>query len=130
MLPVTRHGLRELLIGSVVLALCAIGLGFAWWPLALIVLPVFIWLVAFFRDPERVVPAEQHAMVSPADGTVSDVTDVEHDPLLDGPAVRVGIFLSVFNVHINRSPCDGRVVQVVYREGKFLNAMGHARASE
>ena len=56
------------------------------------------------------VPAEQNTMVSPADGKVSDITEIENDPLLGGPAVRVGIFLSVFNVHVNRSPCDGTVV--------------------
>ena len=131
MFRVTRHGFREMLIGSVALVLTAFILGyFAWWWLALLMVPVLVWLFAFFRDPERVVPDEQHAVVSPADGTVSDVTDVENDPLLGGPAVRVGIFLSVFNVHVNRSPCDGRVVKTIYKEGKFLNAMGHARASE
>src|SRR5205823_12153523 len=105
-------------------------LGWWHWPLSLIVLPVLIWLFAFFRDPQRAVPAEQSAMVSPADGKVSDITEIDNDPLLGGPAVRVGIFLSVFNVHVNRSPCDGRVVKTIYKEGKFLNAMGHARASE
>jgi phosphatidylserine decarboxylase len=69
-------------------------------------------------------------MVSPADGTVSDITEIEHNELLDGPCLRVGIFLSVFNVHINRSPCDGRVVDVIYRKGRFINAMSHAQASE
>jgi phosphatidylserine decarboxylase len=131
MLRVTRHGFREMLIGSVALVLTAFVLGyFSYWWLSLLLLPVLVWLFAFFRDPERVVPDEQHAMVSPADGTVSDVMEIENDPLLGGPAVRVGIFLSVFNVHINRSPCDGRVVKVDYKKGKFLNAMGHARASE
>src|SRR4028119_55901 len=107
MLRVTRHGFKEMLIGSVVLALTAAARGSACWPLAILVLPVLIWLFAFFRDPERAVPAEEHLMVSPADGVVSDVTEIDSDPLLGGPAVRVGIFLSVFNVHINRSPCDG-----------------------
>src|SRR6476661_6071008 len=131
MFRVTRHGFREMLIGSVALVLTAFILGyFAWWWLALLLVPVLVWLFAFFRDPERVVPDEQHAVVSPADGTVSDVAEVENDPLLGGPAVRVGIFLSVFNVHVNRSPCDGRVVKTIYKEGKFLNAMGHAKASE
>ena len=131
MFRVTRHGFREMLIGSVALVLTAFILGyFAWWWLALLLVPVLVWLFAFFRDPERVLPDEQHAMVSPADGTVSDITDVENDPLLGGPAVRVGIFLSVFNVHVNRSPCDGKVVRTIYKEGKFLNAMGHAKASE
>ncbi len=130
MVPLTRHGFKELLIGSVVLALVAVGLDLAWWPLALLVVPVFIWLVAFFRDPERVIPSEQHAMVSPADGTVSDITEIPHDPLIGGPAVRVGIFLSVFNVHVNRSPCDGKVLSVTYKEGKFINAMRHNEASD
>src|SRR3954465_15006826 len=131
MLRVTRHGFREMLIGSVALVLTAFILGyFAWWWLALLMVPVLVWLFAFFRDPERVVPDEQHAMVTPAAGTVSDVTEIDNDPLLGGPAVRVGIFLSVFNVHVNRSPCVGRGVKTIYKEGKFLNAMGHARASE
>ena len=110
MLRFTRHGAREMLIGSVVLAIVAVSLGyFAFWPLALLVAPLLIWLFAFFRDPERPIPAEQDVMVSPADGTVSDISELPHDPLLNGPAVRVGIFLSVFNVHSNRSPCDGKV---------------------
>lgn len=131
MFRVTRHGFREMLIGSVAILLTAFVLGyFSFWWLSLLMLPVLVWLFAFFRDPERVVPDEQHAMVSPADGTVSDITEIDNDPLLGGPAVRVGIFLSVFNVHINRSPCDGRVIKTFYKEGKFLNAMGHAKASE
>jgi phosphatidylserine decarboxylase len=119
-----------MLIGSVVLVGTAVALGFAWAPLSLIVLPVLVWLFAFFRDPERRVPTDQHVMVSPADGTVSDITNIEHDEILGGPAVRVGIFLSVFNVHVNRSPCDGKVVDVQYKKGKFINAMRHGAASD
>jgi phosphatidylserine decarboxylase len=131
MLPLTRHGFREMLIGSMALIIVAIGLGLAWWPLALFVVPVLIWLFAFFRDPDRQIPAEQHVMVSPADGTVSDITELENCELLGNvPAVRVGIFLSVFNVHVNRCPCDGKVARVIYKKGKFINAMSHARASE
>ena len=128
---VTRHGFKEMLIGTVVLAAVAVGLGYAWWPLALVTVPVLIWLFAFFRDPNREIPAEQHVMVSPADGTVSDITELPSYDLLDGqPALRVGIFLSVFNVHINRSPCDGVVLKVIYKKGKFINAMSHAKASD
>lgn len=130
MLRFTRHGFREMLIGTLVLAIVAIGLGFAWWPLALVVIPVLVWLFAFFRDPERAIPVEPNTMVSPADGKVSDITEVEDDELLGGPAVRVGIFLSVFNVHINRSPCDGRVIKAAYKRGKFINAMRHDDASQ
>ncbi len=130
MLPLTRHGTRELLIGSVVLSLLGMGLGLVLWPLAIIVLPLIVFLFAFFRDPERTLPTEQHAVVSPADGTVSDITELDNDPMIGGPAVRVGIFLSVFNVHVNRSPCDGRIVEVIYKKGKFINAMRHNEASD
>jgi len=130
MVPLTRHGWREMLIGSLVLAITAWGLKLVFWPLALICVPVLIWLFAFFRDPERKIPAEQHAMVSPADGKVSDITEIGHDELIGGPAVRVGIFLSVFNVHVNRCPCDGKVASVFYKKGKFINAMNHGEASE
>ena len=130
MLRFTRHGTREMLIGSIVLAVVAIGLGLAWWPLALVIVPVLAWLFAFFRDPERAIPVEQNTMVSPADGKVSDVTEVAHDELLGGPAVRVGIFLSVFNVHVNRSPCDGKVLKAEHKSGRFINALRHGEASE
>jgi phosphatidylserine decarboxylase len=126
----TRHGFWEMLIGTVVLLVTAAVLGLVWPLLAVLVLPVLVWLFAFFRDPERALPVEQHALVSPADGTVSDVTEVEHDPYIGGPAVRVGIFLSVFNVHVNRAPCDGTVLKVEYKKGKFVNAMRHGQASE
>jgi phosphatidylserine decarboxylase len=130
MLPLTRHGWREMLIGTAALALLAFGLGYVFWPLALITIPVLVWLFAFFRDPHRLVPVEENIMVSPADGTVSDITHLDNEPHLKGPAVRVGIFLSVFNVHINRSPCDAKVLETEYKEGKFINAMNHNKASE
>lgn len=130
MLRLTHHGLREMLAGTILLGVLAAALFWLWPPLALLVIPVWVWLLAFFRDPERQLPGEQHAMVSPADGKVSDITEIAHDELLGGPAVRVGIFLSVFNVHINRAPCDGRVTKVIYKKGKFINALSHAQASE
>jgi phosphatidylserine decarboxylase len=129
MIPLTRLGWREMLIGSIVLALIAWGLGWIYHPLSLLVLPVFIWLFAFFRDPNRPIPSEPNLLVSPADGKISDITEIAHDELLGGPAIRVGIFLSVFNVHVNRSPCSGRVLSMQYKKGKFINAMHHNNAS-
>jgi phosphatidylserine decarboxylase len=125
-----------MLIGSVVLAaFAAATVDYAprrW--VDFVVLPllaaVLIWLFAFFRDPERPIPAEEHIMVSPADGLVSDIMRVEIDPHLGGPSIRVGIFLSVFNVHVNRSPCNGRVRSIIYKKGKFINALDHSRASD
>lgn len=100
------------------------------WPLMLLSLGVF----AFFRDPERVVPQGENLIVSPADGLVSLIAQV--DPPLElqiddgggtrglpsGPVTRVSIFMSVFDVHINRAPVGGTVSRVVYIPGKFLNA--------
>ena len=78
----------------------------------------FLW---FFRDPDRAIPQQAGAIVSPADGKVTDVSTVE----VDGrPRTRVSIFLSVFDVHVNRSPIAGVVRNVEYRKGQFRNAMG------
>jgi len=68
-------------------------------------------VVYFFRDPPRKIPDDPQAIVAPADGTIAEITELEHYDFLDGPAVRIGIFLSIFNVHINRSPRDARVVE-------------------
>lgn len=133
MLRFTRHGFREMLVGSLVLIIIGSVTGWASgiWFLGLLIIPVLIWLFAFFRDPERIIPVEQNAMVSPADGKVSDITELPHHELLGGePCVRVGIFLSVFNVHVNRSPCDAKVLDVREKRGRFINAMKHNEASE
>jgi phosphatidylserine decarboxylase len=119
-----------MMIGTIVLFVIAVAISFVHIALALLVVPVAIWLFAFFRDPDRDITPDAKAMVSPADGLVSDITDLETCDLVGGgPAVRIGIFLSVFNVHVNRSPCDGVVASVVYKKGKFINAMSHASAS-
>jgi len=82
----------------------------------------FLW---FFRDPERVIPDSAGAVVSPGDGRVTDVSSI----LVDGIAgTRVSIFLSVFDVHVNRSPMAGVIREVRYQKGKFLNAMYPASA--
>ena len=130
MLGLSRHGWREMLVGTLVLAALACGLAWLWRPLALLALPLLVWLFAFFRDPERELPADPNAVVSPADGKISDITELKNFAPLGGPCVRVGIFLSVFNVHINRSPCAGRVVDIVYKKGKFGSALHHDHASE
>jgi phosphatidylserine decarboxylase len=128
----SRHGLREMIVGTIILLAIASLLvwlsGVVW--LALLPLPVLVWLFAFFRDPERQIPTDPNIMVSPSDGTVSDIKEIEFEPLLGGPAVRIGMFLSIFSVHGNRAPCDGKVTSVTYKEGKFLNALSHDACSE
>lgn len=130
MLRLTRHGFWEMLIGTVVLLVVGAGLAWLWWPLAIVPLVVLIWLFSFFRDPQRPITDDASLMVSPADGMVSDIIELPHHDLLGGPCVRVGIFLSVFNVHVNRTPCDGHVIALNYKTGKFLNALNHSGASE
>jgi phosphatidylserine decarboxylase len=78
----------------------------------------FLW---FFRDPEREIPADQGAIVSPADGKVTDVSSIQSS---GEPCTRISIFLNVFNVHVNRSPISGIITDVTYQRGKFGNAMG------
>ena len=80
-------------------------------------------IVYFFRDPPRRVPQEPGLLVSPADGKVVEITPLEHDEFVGGPAVRIGIFLSIFNVHLNRSPAAARVIALRYSPGEFLNAL-------
>lgn len=78
----------------------------------------FLW---FFRDPERIVPTTPGAIVSPADGKVTDIVSVELNGL---PHTRISIFLNVFDVHVNRSPAAGVITASEYRKGQFKNAMG------
>ncbi|MGE0407046.1 MAG: phosphatidylserine decarboxylase, partial [Candidatus Korobacteraceae bacterium] len=93
-----------------------------WAVLPLLLGAFFLW---FFRDPEREVPAVAGAVVSPADGKVTDVFPC----MLDGqPRTRISIFLSVFDVHVNRSPIAGTIRNVRYQKGRFQNAMASACA--
>ncbi len=94
----------------------------AWVVPPLLLAGFFLW---FFRDPERVIPAAAGAVVSPADGKVTDVSTVE---LESGTRTRISIFLSVFDVHVNRSPIAGIIREVRYQRGQFRNAMGAASA--
>jgi len=110
------------------LGLLAVAAVIGWltaWPWALIPLPFAAFFLWFFRDPERAIPQEPGAIVSPGDGKVTEVATVE----LEGkPKTRISIFLNVFNVHVNRSPIGGVVEKVEYRKGNFGNAMGAVSA--
>ncbi len=92
-------------------------------PLGLLCLLFFAFVVYFFRDPKRRIPTEAASVVSPADGTIVGIEDLPSTPHYDGPCKRISIFLSVFNVHINRSPFDGTVESITYNPGEFKNAM-------
>ena len=127
-LPFARWGLAELqLMGWPLLGL-TILLGYYFWYLASIPAIPLCLVVWFFRDPPRRVPAGEGLYVSPADGKIAEITHLAHDDYIGGPAVRIGIFLSIFNVHLNRAPAATRVIALKYSRGEFLNALNPASA--
>lgn len=91
-------------------------------PLALICAAATLFICCFFRDPDRVVPQTQGAVVSPADGKIVVAGKVESSPLGEGPCMKVSIFMTIFNVHVNRIPYEATVTRVDYRPGSFLPA--------
>jgi len=122
-LPFARWGLAELqLMGWPLLGLTIVLAYFRWY-LAVVPGVLLCLIVYFFRDPARRVPREPGLMVSPADGKIAEVTRLDHDEFIGGPAVRIGIFLSIFNVHLNRAPSAARVIALRYSPGEFLNAL-------
>lgn len=94
----------------------------AWAVIPVLLAAFFLW---FFRDPERAIPQEPGAVVSPADGKVTELAPIT---TADGRKTRISIFLNVFNVHVNRSPIAGVIRDVRYQGGKFLNAMDKVSA--
>jgi phosphatidylserine decarboxylase len=126
--PPHRAG-RPFLAGCAALAVLGLFLG-AWLTWLGVALGLFCWF--FFRDPERVLPPVAGALVAPADGRITSIVMVPPPPELglgDAPRWRVGIFLSVLNVHVNRMPAAGVISRVAYHAGKFLNA-AHDKASD
>jgi len=84
---------------------------------------VLIWALMFFRDPSRSCPSDIHLLLAPADGLVTDIETVEQTSFIGEPALKIGIFMNIFNVHINRAPCNVRIEKITYKKGKYLNAM-------
>jgi phosphatidylserine decarboxylase len=115
---IAREGWPFLAVAlAVAVALSAAGL---WLP-AVLAWAAVLFILQFFRDPPRVVPREPNAVLSPADGRIVSV-ERARDPYLDRDALKISVFMNVFNVHSNRSPVDGTVVNAWYHAGSFLNA--------
>ncbi len=108
------EGTSSVILGVLLLALVVIG-------------GLIVW---FFRDPHREIPRGEGLVVAPADGKIVAIDELEHDEFIGGPAIQIGIFLSIFNVHINRAAMAGRVVGLRYKKGKFLNALRPESARE
>jgi len=142
-LPFARAGLAELIVFSLITFAPAAVLGWmattsswpgwlsgvAWLAVAAICV-IGLLIVWFFRDPKRAIPIGDDVVVSPADGKVVTIEEIEDHEFLEGRAVLIGIFLSIFNVHINRMPIAGRVIGLRYKPGKCLNALRPESARE
>jgi phosphatidylserine decarboxylase len=124
--PLTSYGLATALVVSGAFVALTIVCAFLVGPYALILLAPAFFVFYFFRDPERR-PAEDCAgtVISPADGKLIGIREAEM-PIVGGKAAVLDIFLSVFDVHVNRAPLAGKVLQVVYKEGEFRNALRQA----
>ena len=129
-----REGLLFIAIAAVI---AAGAFGFAisrrsWglWLAALVLLLLALWVAYFFRDPERLGDRGPSLVVSPADGKLIMITEVDEPGFVKGRAIRLSIFMNVFNVHVNRYPVDGVVKFVHYNKGKFFNAAAEKSSLE
>jgi phosphatidylserine decarboxylase len=129
-----REGLLFIAIAAVI---AAGAFGFAisrrsWglWLAALVLLLLALWVAYFFRDPERIGDRGPSLVVSPADGKLIMITEVDEPGFVKGRAIRLSIFMNVFNVHVNRYPVDGVVKFVHYNKGKFFNAAAEKSSLE
>ena len=127
-ISLTRYGLPQVAIFPLLLVSVMALFWLAPLPAWLIVLAEVIlaaslvFSLAFFRDPYRVIPVDSGVLLSPADGEIADIEEIVEQSFIGGPALRIGIFLSIFDVHINRSPCSVKVQKVAYRPGKYKDA--------
>ncbi|PIE70789.1 MAG: phosphatidylserine decarboxylase family protein [Deltaproteobacteria bacterium] len=117
--PIAKPG-YGFIAAAVFVTLTAALLG--WKPLAVIGLVFAAFTAYFFRDPDRLIPSEPGLLVSPADGKIIVSETVADNPVTGGPAVKISVFMSVFNVHVNRIPASGVVEDIVYHAGSFVNA--------
>jgi phosphatidylserine decarboxylase len=131
-IPLTKYGLPEVAVYPAAIAALMVGAALfgptllAVWSVVAaegVLALVLIWTLMFFRDPQRRTVADDRMLLAPADGRIADIETVDEGDFIGGPALRIGIFLSIFNTHINRAPCDAKVEKITYRPGKYLNAM-------
>ncbi|MFZ4438942.1 MAG: TrmO family methyltransferase domain-containing protein [Syntrophales bacterium] len=117
--PIAAEGLPCIAVPAV---FAVIALAFGWCVSAVILCLLTLFVVWFFRNPERKIPENPKFIISPADGKVLRIDDVADHELLEGSLKKISIFMSVFNVHVNRMPCDGVIENVHYHEGRFISA--------
>ena len=123
---VAREGIPFIIIGAILaggaIAFAAAWGGIVWWALAGLLTLVALWVVYFFRDPERNGERGDRLVISPADGRVIDIREVDEPAYLGGRAIRISVFMNVFNVHVQRAPVNGKIVfyEDIYREFKDI----------
>ena len=129
-----REGIPFITIGFVAaIVVIAAAVYFRSWPLwllAIVVTVLALWCAYFFRDPERTGPRGPNLVIAPADGKILMMTEVDEPRFIHGRAMRISIFMNVFNVHVNRYPVSGRVDFTWYNAGKFLNAASEKSSLE
>ena len=131
-IPLTKYGWPQVVVfPAAILTAMIVGLALgvlhlsAWVvvPAEVLLAAALIWVLSFFRDPDRLSPRDKEILLAPADGKVTDIEIVEENDFIGGAALRIGLFLSIFNAHINRAPCNVKVEKITYRPGKYKNAM-------
>ena len=125
---IAREGISFITVAALLFAVTLL-LGLAFF-IKLIAFALLVFTVAFFRDPERSCPGEPNEVLCPADGRVVSVERIQNDRFLGGPSMKVDIFMSPFNVHVNRAPLAGTVMKIQYNKGKFLNAASEKASLE
>lgn len=122
MIPIAREGLREILLSTLICGVATVGVLFIYWPLCIPFIVIWLWVLSFFRDPQRKRKYIDGELCSPADGTITEITELDHHDDIGGPAIKIGMFLSLFNVHANRMACSGKIRSICYQPGEFLDA--------
>lgn len=118
-LPIAREGIPFIALG---LLITIIFVSFGSFYIGIFFLILTLFITYFFRDPERGNDVQENAVLTPADGKVLNIWELDGNNPLGGPAKKISIFMSIFNVHVNRAPSNGRILSIAYHPGKFFSA--------
>jgi len=118
-IPIAKEGIPYIFLATFFTVVFAI---LHWVSLTCVFLATTVLVVNFFRDPERIIPSEPDLVVSPADGRIIAVEKVQEEIFLHCQVIKISIFMTIFNVHVNRVPCSGKVKEVKHWPGRFLSA--------
>jgi phosphatidylserine decarboxylase len=131
-IPLTKYGFPQVVVypsavfAAMIVFPLVLRVFLPFWAIVaieLVLAIVLIWSLMFFRDPERRCPADINLLLAPADGRITDIDTISETSFIGESAIKIGIFLNIFNVHINRAPCNAKIEKITYRKGKYLNAM-------